>query len=326
MAKWSFEKASTEWLGGRTNLVAPKTHRIERERMKPLLTTLGGIRLCDITADTVRAYQTKRAREVSPRTVNLETKVLRMILRTGKLWSRITDDFKPLQENKQGPGRALTEEQEKCLFQTAGTKPEWSVAYHAALLAANTTARGGEIKGLRLKEVDLFNKTLTIRRSTTKTDGGARIIPLNETACWTVARLLERASKIGATEPEHYLLPAYLYRHTKEGQNKAGLGFDPTRPMQGWRTAWRSLTRKAGLNGLRFHDLRHHSITKLAEAGVPDQTLMAIAGHVSRAMLEHYSHVRMNAKREAVAALERKRVVEEPQPAGQKAEVPATLN
>jgi hypothetical protein len=31
---------------------------------------------------------------------------------------------------------------------------------------------------------------------------------------------------------------------------------------------------------------------------------MAIAGHVSREMLEHYSHVRMQAKREAVAALD----------------------
>jgi hypothetical protein len=37
---------------------------------------------------------------------------------------------------------------------------------------------------------------------------------------------------------------------------------------------------------------------------VPERTLMAIAGHVSREMLEHYSHIRMQAKREAVAALE----------------------
>jgi len=34
-----------------------------------------------------------------------------------------------------------------------------------------------------------------------------------------------------------------------------------------------------------------------------DQTVMAIAGHVSRQMLEHYSHVRLEAKRRAVEAL-----------------------
>jgi len=79
--------------------------------------------------------------------------------------------------------------------------------------------------------------------------------------------------------------------------------------MQSWRTAWRALTVEAGLPGLRFHDLRHHAITKFAEAGVPDHTLMAIAGHVSREMLEHYSHIRMEAKRDAVAALDAKPTV-----------------
>jgi hypothetical protein len=41
----------------------------------------------------------------------------------------------------------------------------------------------------------------------------------------------------------------------------------------------------------------------MAEAGVPESTMLAIAGHVSRRMLERYSHVRMAAKREAVEAL-----------------------
>jgi len=58
---------------------------------------------------------------------------------------------------------------------------------------------------------------------------------------------------------------------------------------------------KSPLAGLRFHDLRHTAITKLAESQASDQTIMAIAGHVSRAMLEPYSHIRMAAKRTAVS-------------------------
>jgi hypothetical protein len=51
------------------------------------------------------------------------------------------------------------------------------------------------------------------------------------------------------------------------------------------------------------HDLPHHAITKLAESPeASEQTIMAIAGHVSREMLEHYSHVRQEAKRRAVEA------------------------
>jgi len=95
----------------------------------------------------------------------------------------------------------------------------------------------------------------------------------------------------------------FKFRRTRDA-SAAGAGFDPTTPMKTWRTAWRKLTRAAGLPGFRFHDLRHHCITRLAEAGTPDQTLMAIAGHISQDMLEHYSHIRMQAKRAAVAALD----------------------
>jgi integrase len=61
--------------------------------------------------------------------------------------------------------------------------------------------------------------------------------------------------------------------------------------------------KKAGLKGFRFHDLRHCAITQLAEAGTSDSTMMVIGGHVSRRMLERYSHVRMEAKRTAMEAL-----------------------
>ena len=127
-----------------------------------------------------------------------------------------------------------------------------------------------------------------------------RIIPLNETATWALKELLKRAQWLKASESERYLFPAFRYRHTKEN-TPIGAGYDPTRRMVSWRSSWRTLTIKAGLKGLRFHDLRHHSITELAE--VPEQTLKAIASHVSQEMLEHYSHVRMQAKRTAVEAL-----------------------
>jgi len=53
----------------------------------------------------------------------------------------------------------------------------------------------------------------------------------------------------------------------------------------------------------RLHDSRHTLITELAESGVGDQTIMDIAGHVSKQMLKHYSHIRMRAKREALESV-----------------------
>ena len=53
----------------------------------------------------------------------------------------------------------------------------------------------------------------------------------------------------------------------------------------------------------RWHDHRHTLITDLAESGAGDQTIMDIAGHVSKNMLKHYSHIRMQAKRDALESL-----------------------
>jgi integrase len=57
------------------------------------------------------------------------------------------------------------------------------------------------------------------------------------------------------------------------------------------------------LKGYRFHDLRHQAITEMAEAGAPDATIKAVAGHIDQTMMEHYSHVRMAAKRDVLEKL-----------------------
>ena len=91
---------------------------------------------------------------------------------------------------------------------------------------------------------------------------------------------------------------------------------------QGLRAAIAAWKRAAApFLGFRFHDLRHQAITEMAETGVSDATLMAVSGHMSRRMLEHYSHVRMAAKRTVLDKLESglmgRRVVES-QPAVEK--------
>jgi len=117
--------------------------------------------------------------------------------------------------------------------------------------------------------------------------------------------LYRRASAIGGTHPDHYVFPAC--------ENER---FDPTIPKKSWRSAWRSLRTAAGLATLRFHDLRHHAITELAESQASAATIMAIAGHVSRQMLEHYSHVRLDLKRKALDGLATRRSNSEGNPTG----------
>ena len=53
----------------------------------------------------------------------------------------------------------------------------------------------------------------------------------------------------------------------------------------------------------RWHYNRHTLITNLAESGAGDLSIMNIAGHVSKQMLRHCSHIRMKAKRNALEAV-----------------------
>jgi len=55
------------------------------------------------------------------------------------------------------------------------------------------------------------------------------------------------------------------------------------------RKPWQSCLKKAGLNNLRVHDLRHISATDLYEAGNPEREIMDIAGWRTP-MLSHYRH------------------------------------
>jgi integrase len=69
--------------------------------------------------------------------------------------------------------------------------------------------------------------------------------------------------------------------------------------------------RKAGVSG-RWHDNRHTLITELAESGAGDETIMEIAGHVSRQMLSRYSHIRVEAERKTLEEIAlRQRAAEE---------------
>jgi integrase len=181
-------------------------------------------------------------------------------------------------------------------------KPEWQSARLASVLALNTTMRACEVRGLRWCDVDFLAGTVRIRRS--KTKAGQRIIPLNDDALRAMRELYSRASAIAGTHPDHYVFPAC------ENQR-----FDPTTSQKSWRSAWRSLRKTAGIAALCFHDLRHHAITELAESQASDATIMAIAGHLSSQMLEHYSHVRLELKRKAVDGLATRRGTSEGKPA-----------
>ena len=294
-ARLTLNKASELYLAKRKLEVSTSTIRLESDALKQVKRHIGEFTLGGLFPASLASYASARKTErIANRTINIEIGVLRRILKQFKMWHLIGDGYKPLPEAR-NIGRALSPEHELRLFSVASSRSEWTVAFLISLITANTTAGGVELRNVRLGDIDVRAETLSVRVG--KNRFRTRTIPLNKAALWAVERLLDRARGLGAFQPDHYLIPRRV----------SGKAYDPTQPPSrwGWRTAWRKLTKDAGLEGLRPHDLRHHAITKLAESSeASEQTIMAIAGHVSREMLEHYSHIRQEAKRKAVASLD----------------------
>jgi integrase len=291
-----FSLAATDWLKTRTS-IAPSTERSYRLAISQLTRSFGKKLLCDLAGEDLAAYQTRRKHEgVSNRTVNLELGVLRSILRRYRMWEAIAADVDFLKESA-SPGRALTHEEETTLLDVA-SKSRCRSLYPVIMLAINTGMRASEIRGLTWVQVDFLAKSLMVGNSKTAA-GTGRIIPLNPRA---VAVLTHWRGLFPGAEAEHYVFPHEKYGLAGNGRKQCAYEIILTEPMHRWKVAWES-ARKAAKVACRFHDLRHTFISRLAESQASDSTVMALAGHVSRAMMERYSHIRMEAKRRAVDEL-----------------------
>ena len=331
-----FGEAADTFLADRLPRLAARSVQTEKERVKPIKAGIGSVPVWRITVEQVRAYlRERKAAGRSNATLNRELDIIRGVLKRAKRWHHFSDEIRPLPV-RENIGRALTYEEKVKLLKRAAARCEWHNVALAARLALNTTMRGCEIKGLRWSDVDMIGRALTVKRS--KTEAGERVIPLNADAWEAILALYRRSQELGGFEPSHFLFPA-IKPDPKGRKQSDGLQgkekIDPTRPVKSWRTAWRRLTRaiqcpecgllqdaadacsgckaeikdlKSPFLGFRFHDLRHQAITELAESKASDQTIMGIAGHVSKKMLQHYSHVRMEAKRSALDALSMKPV------------------
>jgi integrase len=287
-----FSDAIDAYLAAKRIRCSPRTIELEEERLSIVKKHFGDVPLSAITAPTIADFQRVRHNAgIANRTINMDVGVLSRVLKLCGRWRALADHVHNLPERQRPVGRALTAEERRRLFAAAASNPEWEHVYCAAIVAANTSMRPVEVKHIRRCDVDLVKRLVHVRRS--KNETSHRVIPLNASAIDAAARMFERADLLGHSEAEHYLWPACQWGR-----------YDPTKPMLKWDTAWRALRDAAGLPGLRFHDLRHTVITELAEMGVADHVLESISGHLSRRMLEHYSHIRIDAKRQALDALD----------------------
>ncbi len=170
--KTAIDRYATE----RKAQVSPRMVSYWKENAKPLAAFLGKTKLGALTSRHLSDYQNSRIEAGrAPKTINGELSVLRQVLKQARLWYRFKDDYRPLRNMKPPVGQALTDEDQKKLFETARSRPQWLFAYVAATLAFYCGLRACEIKGLQWKHVDWLNKKLQVRRSRHQPVGETRV-------------------------------------------------------------------------------------------------------------------------------------------------------
>lgn len=149
------------------------------------------------------------------------------------------------------------------------------------MLCALLAARGSEVAGLRVGDVDWKNRIVTIERQTYPGAGG----------------LVTKQTKGRESRPVPILQPLeeVLRRLTDGREHDASLLRGPrggvlTTATVRDATHWNTLVTALGLPNLTRHGLRHTGATWMADAGVPLHVLQKILGHKSLETTRQYLH------------------------------------
>ena len=175
-------------------------------------------------------------------------------------------------------------------------------------LAAGTGARRGELCGLLWRAVDLDDAVVRIETNLVATPGGTvlkdtknhskRVVPLDPDTVEALVghrqRMWARAAACDATIPGD----AYVFSHAHDGS----VPWYPDNVSAKWST----VRERAGLDGVRLHDLRHFQATALLAAGMPVKNVSKRIGHRDAATtLNVYAHALEELDRESAAIIGR---------------------
>lgn len=168
-------------------------------------------------------------------------------------------------------------------------------------LGAVLGLRWGEVAALRVGNVDVLRKTVTIAEQVTRGMGGAGDIgpPKSAAARRTISIPAELADELSGhmkaleltgADPEELLFP-----------NAEGKPLD----YSNWRRrVWEPAVKAAGLDGLNFHDLRRTNATAMVAEGVDVKTAQARLGHSDpRLTLAIYAQATTEGDRSAASKL-----------------------
>ena len=154
-----------------------------------------------------------------------------------------------------------------------------------------TGLRRGELLSLKWEDIDFENKVITVRRQIVHVKGETKESPLKTKNTYrTVAISTDVVDLLREKRTHDSGFSKYVFPSPNGGPQDP----DSVRPM------FLRILARAGLDELRFHDLRHTFATMAIRSGVDMKTLSEMMGHYSVAFtLDTYGHVMEDMKRDA---------------------------
>jgi integrase len=284
--------------------------------------TLGARPVQALMPHEIDTLYTKLEQRLSPRTVHHVHTVLGACLnaavRKGVLVTNPVKRAEPPSPGEGQVGQVLEQDQLAALL--SGFRG--LSLYTIVATAAFTGARRNEILALRWSDLDIPNKTLSIRRSLEetkahgvafkepKTSRGTRSIKIDDGLVELLCAEREKHQRItaGVADGEGIDLSlvklpdgALMFPTPPIGEQ----AFDFTRPRNS-RSVTKEFVRRArklGFAKLRFHDLRGTHETLLLDAGVPVHVVAARCGHDSAVLLRAYAKRTRKADTSAAAVI-----------------------
>jgi len=239
---------------------APETNRLWAFMRLPLARRfVAGVRGVDMAR-----FREERLQKVSSSTVKRDLVLLGHVFEVArKEWGihvhNPVRDIKLPSDNRPRDRRLQAGEDARLLDACQAARNPWLLPI--VQLALETAMRQGELIRLRWEHIDMNRRTAHL--PDTK-NGEARTVPLSTTAV-EVLRVLPR-SLLGQ------VFPGVTTEAIKRAYIRA--------------------VRRAGIDDLRFHDLRHEATTRLFEKGRNIMEVASITGHKDLRMLRRYTHLK----------------------------------
>ncbi len=263
------------WLDTTGHRVRPATLRSYRQTMRVhVLPAFGSWPLADIRPSDVNRWTSDmRSRGLKPSTIATARRILAACLADAVKDRRVTWNAAQLSDAPKVEGstrhRTLTAAEARALLDLARGDADAGLL---VTLALGTGARVGELLALDWEDVDLDRRTVSIHGSRsrsgvgpTKSHRGVRTVALPPFALDALRAEARRTGPIIAHHDGRAMIP-----------ERAG-------------ERWRTLRDRAGLDGLRFHDLRGTYATLALARGIPPKALADVLGHDPAILMRTYA-------------------------------------